>query len=168
MEISEIKKFASENPQATVTDFVSYLENKKTSTLKEEQKRLENLSDWLRALDGRFFMVKFNEHSRIVFQVSNQTNPFYVTTLTVVQPAYEIDFDPNDSVYKNLSIVLNSRRAINRLWFKCPYESADHQLGIQRSTNEIKELTELEFLQVVELYHKIKDTYVEYKNILDI
>ena len=106
-----LKVYYQNHPNATIKDYLDYLDTKKKEDFEKENNRNDLKIQWYKDLAGRFFILKFNERVYMVIYVDKYPSTEFKTKYTV----YSINVEHN-------TIVKEDNREINRHWFKNPYE----------------------------------------------
>lgn len=137
-----IENYYAIHPNATLKEYFDYIKEenkiKKQQVIEKEHKLIE----WYKNLEGRYFILNFNNDSFLAVYVDKWPNNAYNNPYL----CYNIVLDTN-------CINEQEKRQVSRYWFKNPYE--DNYFG--QNEGSCKEITKEEFDSIVDKYKTIKN-----------
>jgi hypothetical protein len=144
MDNINIFEYYKTHPDASIKDYLDYVNEYREKEQKEREEKIKNCEEWYKALAGRYFVFDFNGCSFCAVKVdkwpSNEFRNKY--------DCYNIDARRQGIVFEN--------RDINRYWFNNPYER-DYT---GRDSTKCKEITKEQFDFIAENANNIK-SFVE-------
>lgn len=126
------------HPNATLEEYIKHVKEIKNALENEEIERRNNILNWYKELEGRYFVINFNNNSFIALYVNKWPDT-----------QYDTKYDCYEILLSESKLYLE-KRSINRHWFCNPYEYHDDY-------TKCYEITKEEYESIVEKATEVKE-----------
>lgn len=153
MEINELEIYAKKYPNISIEELIENIKKERNQTLEDDDIRKENEEKWFNDLIGKYIIIDFSSSSFIFHCNKSLLGAFY-NVLTIVD---------GFSIYRSPEgfELAKQKKAINYLWFNCPYTN---RIGGDGDT-KIEIITEEKYNQLVEIYNTMGSQLKEWLSI---
>ncbi len=151
METLNIKQYLKKYPNATLAEFFDYQQTQRNIAVLEQEEHERKLSEWYNNVVGKYFLVKFNINTKIVFKLCREKGP---RQLFYTDCAYKI-CNTNDF------LMSCSKRFIEKSWLQNPFYNRNDP------TVTTVELTEEQYNRYVENFKKMIELHNNCEVMLD-
>lgn len=134
MQRFELKQYLDSHPDASLKEYLDYLENESKIKLEEAKKLETEKEEWYKNLENKYFKVTHNATSFGYFYISEVQQAPYRAPVVIADIYYSIL-----STEKLLRISEENRNYVNHLWFGCPYENGAVDLMTEISRQEFED-----------------------------
>ena len=107
--ILSMNEYLSENPNASLKDYIDYYENIRNASITKKKTIEENFNNWLKEQEGKWFFINFNDSSYLLCQYTGQDMYDHKSVLSM-------EFHRVNSTPKTYDIKITLDRKINYLW----------------------------------------------------
>lgn len=150
MEINELEIYSKKYPNISIEELIENIKKERNQTLTDDDIRKENEEKWFNDLIGKYILIDFGD-SQMVFHCNKSLRSFYdvaVEGFTIYRSAIDLE---------GISIS-KGERAINYLWFNCPYTN---KIGGDFDP-KIEIITEEKYNQLAEIYNTMSSQIKEW------